>query len=176
MTNLEIWNEAFGAHNSITAESRDSNLLSEKGIQYHVTRGDRCFLEVTLNHPRTMRWKRLSYDEQVVHLVNLWYRIVTYGTKVVKEHYVIEKCQDGTPHLHGMMQMVVSDPHLPLGVVCDIVHRALNHVPQRYSHFRSNYICERYDRYQSPYVCVQYVHNEDRDGVAIWETYMKKTH
>lgn len=136
-------------------------------------RAYRPVLEVTINHPRTKRYKELSYGEKRQVLIGAFEKL-KHAIKNVgfSSEFVTENCRDGMPHLHGYLQFHVEGMFYIEGLVMDVVRYFYKECLPRY--YWKQYVNNRYhaffQMYRSPAICV----NFKEDLHPRWKAYMYK--
>lgn len=140
------------------------------------TTNSRCYLEITLNYPRTAGFKNMTSDKQK----GLYSRLLqlikcTFGpTGIERCEHTFEFCKSGHVHLHASIIFVFSTIHIPIGVVSDVVKTYLNQLPKRYSVYQEGCMHIGFIRYRSPSIAVQYTSFEDKKRIDIWNKYINK--
>lgn len=137
-----------------------------------------CFIELTLNHPRTPAFKTLVSSKQC-KLYDKWYRIVlhTFGQESIVEHErTFEFCESGHVHLHAHIELKFDHKHFPVGVVADMVKTSLNQMPKKYSKYndKAMYHFDNGYKYKSPSITCKYTSIDDKDRNKKWRDYIRK--
>lgn len=137
--------------------------------------GEVCRIELTLNYPRTAKFKRCSQDEQKSVYDN-WFNhfALRYGNRIVSNRKVFEECKSGFIHVHYDIEFKTLKEYYPAGLVSDIVKTLLEPLPLRHSKFdMKNYNCE-YRRYRCPSMVVQLRDIGDIPRAIQWDMYLSK--
>jgi len=139
--------------------------------------GNLSRIELTLNHPRTAKFKRMDSEQQRAHYSKwLDQGLAPYKTKIKKLMICFEQCRDGTEHVHLDIELQTTAQFYPCGLVSDIVKNLLDFLPPKHgikTFNLCNYNC-LYWRYVCPSICCQVRDIEDRVRALEWEVYINK--
>lgn len=137
-----------------------------------------CYLEVTLNHPRTVKFMNaVSSKQRDMYELALRRMKCAFGPlkgEVVDKEY--EYCKSGHVHLHALIKYTFDTPHYPIGVVADVVKVWLHCLTVKHGRYKE-YAMKIYNngpKYTSPSICCKYDSVEDIDRIEKWRVYMKK--
>lgn len=136
-----------------------------------------CFIEITLNYPRTQTFLNKNSTQQQALYCKLWNRVKNARcvTALQEAGHVYEYCKSGQVHMHGYMRLKYDRPHFVFGVISDIVKSYLNCLPKRYQNYSERHLHYEYKRYRCPSICVQYRDIDDKERIDLWHKYMRKT-
>lgn len=132
-------------------------------------------LEITINHPRTKPFERMSKDRQISLLNSLYYAArASIETKIIEDSVRHELCKDGHVHLHAYIIIEVPSRYIPQGIVMRAVRSIIQKMPVRTHAQLTNYhYCSQYFCFKSPAVLVQLTKDEAR--LKKWDTYINKS-
>lgn len=130
------------------------------------------YIELTLNYPRTVNFKRLPYEYKIEVYKNLLLYILKHISILKDVKYSIENCKDGTPHMHASIRVVGTFSRY--GLVEQVVTTYLSQLTKRYNKYSTTNFNLKYCRYRCPSIVCQYTENEDNKRVANWDIYMNK--
>lgn len=137
-----------------------------------------CLLEVTLNYPRTPRFKLMTTVQQKSLYLQLWNKLICFKgmERIVREstRHTFELCSTGHVHLHGALYIRMPGPYYPEGIVNDLVKTWLQLLPKKFQAYNDNNFYKDWQRYRCPSICVKHTSNGDTERVTEWETYMNK--
>lgn len=131
-----------------------------------------CYIEVTMNYPRTPTFLKLNSIRQKELYKRLWFNTKNIPKICIKSEMVFEYCKSGQVHLHGYVILDHSEAFHILGLISDYVKNYLSLLPNKYDKFNEASMFEKYERYRCPSICVQY--KEGLDSLVLWEKYMEK--
>lgn len=133
-------------------------------------------IEITINHPRTAPFKRLSPERQKSLLNSLYFKARSSIVCEIYEDTVRhEQCLDGVMHLHSYIYIKPQKPFYPRGIVMGCAKAILYAMPVRTQAQLSNYhYCDKFKTFKSPAVCVQFTPFSDSKRILQWETYINK--
>lgn len=138
--------------------------------------GELCRIEITLNYPRTAKFKRMDSDQQRA-LYEKWllHFVKEYDHVIIKMDKFYEKCQSGDLHLHLYMEVKMPDDYFIFGCVRTIAIPFLSFLPLRYNKFdNGKYNCA-FHRYRCPAIVVQWRSDEEELRILHWESYIRKS-
>lgn len=127
------------------------------------------YYQITINHPRSARFKKMLSSKQKNHLLSIFQIPIKHFKDHVKDSdYVFELCQDGQIHLHGWYNLEFEKeiPHIILNDIAKLLHSCIKYKKIEYS--EKNFF-PQYDRYRSAPICVQY-----KTDNSEYENYMRK--
>lgn len=130
-----------------------------------------CVIELSLNHPESVPWKKLSAFDQE-HKYFCIYKDVLELFQVKKSKITYERCLSGKIHAH--MWFAFDHCHNRQGLVCQISQLWYDTMTKR--HMRNAYSLYNYtyDRIKAESLCCQYVHGADLERTAYWAEYILK--
>lgn len=136
-----------------------------------------CRLEITLNHPRTAAFNRMTEEDQVL-LYNKWFddSMSCRFDKVKKVIRAFEHCKSGAIHAHFDVFYSSKHAFFKCGLVTCVVKEFLQNLPKRWgikTFEMKRYSC-LYDRYRCPSIVVQYKNAHDLPRALQWEVYINK--
>lgn len=135
-------------------------------------------IELTLNHPRTAPFKRLTYEQQC-KVYDCWIDLAFsyYFPNITKFERCFEKCQDGTAHVHCDIWYRTGRFYNRFGVVSQFVKALLMRLPKRHglAKWRDDNYDSYYTRYVSPSICLTVKDTSDMRRALEWETYIHKS-
>lgn len=135
----------------------------------------RFTLELTLNYPRTHRYKRLiksSRDKLLRDLMSYISHHCAY-IKTYEEH--IEKSNDGYEHLHVQAHCSSQVPYSVEGAVMEVVNTYVSQLPKRTLLTLPKYhYSQKYGVFRCPSILVQWTPVEDLKRTGEWCDYIRK--
>ncbi len=130
-----------------------------------------CYLELTLNFPRTSRFRRLIYSSQVLVYKNLLDYIKSSNPWIKNIDSFIENSADGSPHLHAMVSCEFTQPYSSEGVIMDFVNSYYSQLPKRSQLHQYRYHYNHFlDQFKSPPICINYKEH----NASAWNSYIRK--
>lgn len=137
---------------------------------------DKMVLEVTINHPRTKPFVRMTPARQRDYLTSIYYKMRSTLTElVVEDVFRFEFCKDGEYHLHAIIHMLVPKPYYPQGIVMQSARVVIHAMPKRTHAQLSNYhYNSRFKVFKSPAVLIQLTPGSDIQRIADWGDYINK--
>lgn len=138
---------------------------------------DECLsMEITINHPRTVPFKKMIPQAQRSLLTSLYYKArASIDGQILEDTVRHELCADGCYHLHGFIYLKVDKPYIPEGIVMPAARSIIHGMPKRAHQQLSGYrYCSQYKVFKSPAVCVQLTPFSDLKRIALWEQYCSK--
>lgn len=129
------------------------------------------YFEVTLNHPRSARFKRLIYESRC-KLYHDWLESLSLKFPWVKTvEYYYEKCADGQPHAHAIVKAQFDSVFSAEGAVMELVKDWAGGLPKRsWESLQRHQYEPNIDRFKCPCICI----NFKRIYAPEWENYIKK--
>lgn len=131
-------------------------------------------VELTLNHPRTAKFKKLTKDLQIQLYIHLFEFIIAKTPGVKDSQYTFEECKSGFIHLHGYLYIEHTRSGSMEGLVLDIVRNFFTRMPKRYSVMRMDQFYPLFCRYRSPMILAQYRDGSDSTRLETWKSYITK--
>ncbi|UOF76860.1 putative replicase [Circoviridae sp.] len=134
-------------------------------------------LEVTLNHPRTATFLKMTSDKQKALYKKMYDIIINrYGPGMCyKSTGAFEYCRSGQVHMH--MSLFYCLPHKMVniwGTIADMARLIHSMLPKKYSIFNEKCMDEKYFKYRVPSMCIQFNSLTEEKRIAEWETYIRK--
>lgn len=134
------------------------------------------YLEITLNHPRTAKFRRLTDEIKREVYKNLYLKIKQLLSKHIEhDEFYFENCKDGIPHLHASITVSFDTSGSAMGLVSEIVRTYLNALPGKHKVYKSENEYPYYSRYKGPAICCQWTQIDDFKRIAAWEQYIIKS-
>lgn len=140
--------------------------------------GSYALLEITMNYPRTTRFKNSSTQEQKNLYRILWEKLICFKgmdhIDYFNSRYTYEVCKSGHVHLHGALYLRVPALYYVNGLLADCARAFLKMMPKRYSNYSDAYMHVDWDKYTCPSICIHHVDTTNKERVIEWETYIDK--
>lgn len=158
----------------IDADFGTKSLLAKCNEPHH------CYLEITINHPQTADYKRLTYDNKVDLIVSkLNHMLANLSHSIAHIKYSIEHYsgEGGLPHLHAQVHLILDRQGDINGLVTDVAIRYIRTLSWRYEKEHSQvwkYLHIEYNRYRCPSCVVQYKERDDIERIEHWDRYISK--
>jgi len=133
-------------------------------------------LEVTLNYPRDCKFKRLILKSKIKLYEGLLDYIISHNPYIKSKKIAIEYCEDGTPHLHALLDCETTEQYSIEGVCNDVVNTYISQLPKRtqLTQYKYHY-CPLYSCYRTPSILVRWVDESDKERILKWDEYISKT-
>lgn len=134
-----------------------------------------CTVELTLNYPRTSRFKRLCYASKVKTYFDLLYymKLQLRFIKSSEEH--VEMCYSGIPHMHAILHCSFDKPYSIEGLISEIVDTWISQMPQRTRESQQKFhYCPSFKCYRCPSILAQWTAPDDIERTKKWEDYIRK--
>lgn len=129
-------------------------------------------LGVTINHPRTANFLKMSSIKQEAMYRKIWYVVRnSLEWNMTEEELKFEYCKDGQVHLH--VAVVYESKGVVIGLISDLAKRIHACMPKKYSNFNHRSIYSDYNRYRAPCTCIQF-YDSDLTFDTKWKTYINK--
>ncbi len=135
-----------------------------------------CFVEVTINFPRTINFIRMTSAKQMIMYSKINHILKnTFGMQsLVDSIHKFEFCKGGHIHMHCLYKFKFDGKHFPVGVVADIVKTLLNLLPSKFNKFNEKLWSSEWLRYRCPAIVCQYQTLDNTSRVIEWQNYIKK--
>lgn len=162
------FDEIFGTgEREMLGRSLDNRLNPTKAI-----------IELTLNFPRTAKFKRMSVERQkqlydgLIYFIML--RLYRIGIACTYER-TFETCKSGFIHIHAILDLVLPvRVFCPHGLICDIVSAYLYNLPGKHSRYNDKFYRYDLNRFRSPSICCQYRNPTEVSRIDCWKQYINK--
>lgn len=162
-----VYDHAADAHNIVKCLSN---------FNKEVMKGEYCYVEMTINHPRTKTFLTLNSELQR----RLYGRILSKIPNLINQIDVYAKsyehCKDGQIHLHCILRIPNTVRYHVMGLLSDICKSVCNSPTIRQT-FQSSKVYHEYQRIRQNCVLTQFRHyacQEDMDRVQEFFKYMHK--
>lgn len=135
----------------------------------------RAKLEISLSHPRTAPFLKLSKDEQKVQYLHHFQHILNDVPSLKDSSSFFETSPDGNMHLHASVLVESKRPFYIEGLIQETCKAYFRCLPKRYNTYRSSDYYAKWDRYKSPMICVQFTEILDYKRTQVWDQYIRKS-
>lgn len=135
-------------------------------------------LELTINHPRTKPFCRMSRDAQKSLLTSLYYKArSTVPYRIIEDVCRHEVSQDGTIHLHAFIVIDAVLPFYPKGLVMEAARAVIHAMPVRtYQQLAKYHYHNEFKVFKSPAVLAQLTDGDDKKRTSEWCDYINKNY
>lgn len=137
-----------------------------------------CRLEITVSHPRTKPFVRMSEDHQKKYYYGIYSNFIK---EEIAKHfryedtYRYELSKDGNVHLHAYVDLFFSDEYSIRGLVESAAKRLVFAMPKRtHQQLVDHHYSTSYECWRMPAVLVQYQNLQDLNRKRDWESYIRK--
>lgn len=129
-------------------------------------------LGITINHPRTPAFLKLSSARQIDMYRKIWHVIKNaFEWNMTYEELKFEFCKDGQVHLH--VAVIYKSKGVVIGLISDLAKRIHACMPKKYSNFNPHCLYSNYNRYRAPCTCIQFYESQEEFD-SKWITYINK--
>lgn len=163
---------SFAEQNNL--ESFSSEIKSLSSIDDNITIGQNR-VELTLSHPRTAPFKRMTESEQKSLYCSMLQTALDKVKLIKDSSNFFEKSSDGNLHMHATLYISDSEPFIVYGLVADVCRALFSKLPKRYSSYRPHDYNAHFCRYTSPMMCVQYRRFDEVERASAWDSYIRKS-
>lgn len=141
-----------------------------------INKTKKVMLEITINHPRTKPFERMTKNQQMSLLNSLYFKArATIPYKILEDTVRFEESADGCMHLHAYTITEVILPYIPKGLIMGFAKAVIHAMPVRTHQQLSKYeYSSCYEVYKSPAVLVQLTGLEDMHRFKMWSDYINK--
>lgn len=161
---VEDWDEYFAG-----SVMERHTLLDETTVDYC------CRLEMTMNYPRSSRFKRLVPESRKLVYVNLLEYIKVHHTCIKLTESTIELCKSGYPHMHVTLHCKMTGPYSIEGLLNDIVKTYVSQLPKLTQNSLHKYhYCNKFNCFKCPSILLQWYRSSDSERALVWSEYIKK--
>lgn len=161
--------EIFGSkRKTLRDEIREANYLEDRTLY-------KARIQLTLSHPRTAPFKRMTSSEQEVMYLHHFNHIINDVNNIKDSSSFFETSKDGHRHLHAHLYIESDYPFFIEGLVQEVCKAYFKCLPKRYNTYRSCDYYPQWDRYKSPMICCQYVEINDLERATAWDEYIRKS-
>lgn len=130
-------------------------------------------VELTLNHPPTAKWNKLSRIQQIDRYTDIFNKILDKFRDCVGRNVLrFEECKSGKLHCHGLIEMTIPHAFFRKGLVCDIVKVWLGELNYSHKKFLDDHYYNDFERYVASSVCCQL--SDAKKRAELWEEYINK--
>lgn len=135
----------------------------------------RCHLEITLTHPQTSGWLKMTSVKQINFYNKVFYAIKnTCGIPLTTEMHT-EFHKNGLVHAHACIQYEMTKGFSVNGMILDMVRAYIEFLPKRYSVIQMGCLKEDKHYYQSAPIKISYFNdNENPQRLEEWIKYIRK--
>ncbi len=155
-------------------EQFDSIFFPKKEDSYAAVEPYSSIIEITLNYPRTAKFKRSTPDQQKLLYKNLLDYVILHSPYSKLLEYTYEQCESGYYHVHGTIMINSPYSYSIHGLIQSMAKVYFTQLPKRYSEYRDIQYYWSFIRYKSPMICLQYVEKDNFERTKIWQDYINK--
>lgn len=133
-------------------------------------------LEITINHPRTKPFCRMSLSRQRSLYYSSYLSVLhTYKDIRYEDSYRYEECQDGHLHFHAYIDLKMPKVFIPEGLVMEATKAIIFSLPKR-THLQLTQFryCERFETWRSPACCIRITPVTNTQRISDWVEYINK--